>query len=122
MSEHHRETAPAEPGPSTGGTEQGPTGLSAPPVTGDPGVDRILTDLDRQLRRTRADDHAADRVEGPADGQRDDAASAESDPENDTGSDTESDTETDPVTALTEAHRRLQARLSDPGPTPPARG
>ncbi|QFG68808.1 hypothetical protein [Ornithinimicrobium pratense] len=23
------------------------------------------------------------------------------------------------VTALTEAHRRLQARLSDPGPTPP---
>lgn len=110
MSEPQRETAPAEPGPSTGGTEQGPTGLDAPPVTGDPGVDRILTDLDRQLRRTRGDDRAADRVEGPADGQRDDAASAESDPE------------TDPVTALTEAHRRLQARLSDPGPTPPERG
>jgi hypothetical protein len=48
------------------------------PVTGDPGVDRTLADLEQAL-----------------------------------GSD-----EQDAVSALTEAHRRLQARLSDPGPTP----
>lgn len=32
------------------------------------------------------------------------------------------DGQQDPTGALTEAHRRLQARLSDPGPTPPTSG
>lgn len=53
--------------------------VGGPPVTGEHGVDRIISDLQSQLR---------------GDG-------------------------TDAVTALTEAHRRLQARLSEPGPTPP---
>lgn len=53
------------------------SGSNVPPVTGDPGVDRIITDLETQLR----------------------------------------DEEVDAASALAEAHRRLQSRLSDPGPT-----
>ena len=55
---------------------------NGPPVTGDGVVDRVLTDLETQLRGDQPD----------------------------------------AVSALTDAHRRLQARLTDPGPTPPIPG
>lgn len=108
-------TEPADRTPEPDGPTETASGR---PVTGDPGVDRVLAQLEEALERaSRTADHGgtAD-PDGTAEhrGSRDHGGTAE--PHGTAGSATGAP---DPVAAVTEAHRQLQARLTSPPPAAP---